>query len=221
MHEKHRIEKQLRGEAERISASYGGAPVIVILAGSAEADVSRTMIASTLHDQGDRLRDLLGILQTAIQIETLKHFRPPKARDQSASEGAQAVEAIRHKLEQAGRRARIPKIRSGTFGADLQEDGIRVDNLGSQPFLPWAVFDETVRLLIRSNGRAPRGDALAGKLGGKKLPLDSVEGHIAHSFYGKRPGDSVFRRITPIACILIWAGICEHAPGELVLKVSD
>ena len=218
MHERHRLEKELRKDAERVSKKYGGAPVIVILAGSAEADVSRTMIASTLHQPGDRLRDLLGILQTAIQIETLKHFQPPKAKDESARRAAQATEAIRRKLEQSGGRAWIPKLTSGTFLAELQEDGLRVDNLGSQPFLPWAVFEEAVLLLIRNDGCAARGDALQARLGEEKLPLDSVEGHIAHTIYGKQPGDSVFRRITPLSCTLIWAGICEHAPGQLVLK---
>lgn len=221
MHEEHQMEKQLRLEAERISAAYRGAPVVVIVTGDTAAGVPRTMIASTLHSEQDRLRDLLGILQTAIQIETLRHFRPAKLMDQVAKTAAQAVQAIRHLLERAGGRTRIPKLRRGTFQAELEKDGIRVDNLGSQPLLPWAAFEETVGLLIRNGGRAPRGDAQAGRLGDRKLPLDSVEGHIAHSVYGKHPGDSVLRRITPVACILIWAGVCEHAPGELILKGSD
>lgn len=221
MHEQHEIERQLRLEAQRISGAYRGAPVVIIVAGDADAGVPRTMTASTLHSERDRLRDLLGILQTASQIETLKHFRPTKPTDHVAEKAAHAVQAIRQKLEQAGGRARIPKITSGSFMAILEKEGIRVDNLGSQPMLPWAVFNEAVRLLIRNGGRAPRGDALAGRLGDRKLPLDSVEGHVAHSVYGKRTGDSTTRRITPIACILIWAGICEHAPGELILKSPD
>jgi hypothetical protein len=47
--------------------------------------------------------------------------------------------------------------------------------------------------------------------------LDSIEGHIARVVYGKKIGDSVFRRISAIAGILVWAEVCEHAPGELVL----
>lgn len=50
------------------------------------------------------------------------------------------------------------------------------------------------------------------------LSLESVEGHIAHLVYGRQLGQTVFRRITPIACILIWAGICEHVPGRLKLR---
>ncbi len=66
-------------------------------------------------------------------------------------------------------------------------------------------------------GRAERGNAMKYRLGEEGLSLDSVEGHVAHAIYRKREGDTVFRRITPIACTLIWAGICEPAPGELVL----
>ena len=73
MHERTKVEIELCQEAERISAAHNGAPVIVILAGSAEAGVNRTMLGSTLH-AGYRLRDLLGLLETAKQIETLKHF---------------------------------------------------------------------------------------------------------------------------------------------------
>ena len=75
MHEIHEIEKKLLQDAQRISKRHGGAPVVIIVGGYTEADtdIRRCMTASTL--QGYRLRDLLGILQTAIQIETLKHFQ--------------------------------------------------------------------------------------------------------------------------------------------------
>ena len=56
------------------------------------------------------------------------------------------------------------------------------------------------------------------KLGEPGLPLDLVEGHVAHKVYHKNVGDSVFRRITPIACILIWAGICVSGRGELIIN---
>jgi hypothetical protein len=75
MHEIHEIEKKLRQDAERISKRHGGAPVVIIVGGYTEGDtdIRRCMTASTL--QGYHLRDLLGILQTAIEIETLKHFQ--------------------------------------------------------------------------------------------------------------------------------------------------
>jgi hypothetical protein len=72
MHEKHGIEKALKRESERLSARYGSAPVVIIVGASKGANISRTMTGSRIKN--GRLRDLLGILQTAIQIETLKHF---------------------------------------------------------------------------------------------------------------------------------------------------
>ena len=129
-----------------------------------------------------------------------------------------AVDAIKHKFAQAGSPAQVPLLRgSRTFTAEMIDEGVRVDNLGAQPFLPWAAFQEAVCVLIRNGGRAKRGDAMNSRLGEPSLPLDSVEGHVALVVYGKRPGDTVFRRITPIACILIWAGVCRSAPGELLL----
>ncbi len=129
-----------------------------------------------------------------------------------------AVEILKSKFQKSGALVRIRLVKGGTFLADMTEKGIRVNNLGSQPFLPWAVFQETVRLLNDHGGRATRGSAMGARLGDKDLPLDSVEGHIAHVVYGKQIGETVFRRVVPVAAILIWAGICEAAPGDLVLK---
>lgn len=128
-----------------------------------------------------------------------------------------AVDTIRRKFQQSGAAVQIPLLKAGTFTAEMVVEGVRVDNLGSQPLLPWAEFQEAVCALIRNGGRAERGDAMASKLGAEGLSLDSVEGHIALVVYDKRPGDAVFRRITPVACILIWAGLCKAEPNELVL----
>jgi hypothetical protein len=75
MHERHSIEKALKLEAERISVRYGNAPVVIVVGGSGEANIPRTMTASSFTRSNGRLRDLLGVLQSAIQIETLKHFK--------------------------------------------------------------------------------------------------------------------------------------------------
>lgn len=127
---------------------------------------------------------------------------------------------IKDKFAETGGRAEVPLLKGKSFKANLTEEGITVDNLGLEPFLPWAVFEETVSLLLRNAGVAARGDAMLSKLGEPGLPLNSVEGHIARVVYGKKPGESVFRRITPIACILIWAGVCLAEPNKLVLKAG-
>jgi len=133
--------------------------------------------------------------------------------------GSDVVELIRDKFGRTGNPAQVPLLKAGkSFEAKLSDNGIYVDNLGSQPFLPWEVFTEAVALLIHKGGRALRGDAMGARLGEDRLSLASVEGHIAHKIYGATNGDSVFRRISPVAAVLIWAGMCEHAPGELLLR---
>lgn len=74
MHEKNDIEKRLKFEASRISEEIGGAPVVIVIGGDTEANIPRTMTASSIKGKDVRLRDLLGILQTSIQIESWKHF---------------------------------------------------------------------------------------------------------------------------------------------------
>lgn len=128
-----------------------------------------------------------------------------------------AVDIIKRKFQDAGSPVKIPLQRGGSFTAKLVEYGLEVDNLRDLPFLPWKVFDETVNLLAKNGGKAERGDAMSSRLGDEGLPLDSIEGHLAHVVYGKQVGDSVFRRISPIVAILVWAGICENAPRELIL----
>lgn len=129
------------------------------------------------------------------------------------------INKLTEKFVKRGDQVTIPLLRSNkTFLAELSDGGITVDNLRSSPFLSWDVFIETVKLLRRLGGEASKGDAMGSKLGEAGLPSNSVEGYIAYKIYGKEICDSVFRRITPIACILIWADICINKPGQLVLN---
>ena len=130
------------------------------------------------------------------------------------------VEQLKTKFAQTGALTEIPLLKGDCFKAKLTDGGIWVDNLSTQPFLPWAAFEQAVNVMERNGGIAMRGNAMNFRLGDPKLPLDSIEGHIASLVYGRDCGDSVFRRITPIACILIWAGICEAKPCKLALVRS-
>ena len=125
---------------------------------------------------------------------------------------------IKSMFFQTGNPSKIPMLRGDrSITAEFDEQGIWVDNLGNQPFLPWIVFQETINILHQNGGKAKRGNAMNCKLGEPGLQFNSIEGHIAHVVYGKQVGDTVFRRITPIACILIWARVCRAVPGELIL----
>ncbi len=126
--------------------------------------------------------------------------------------------AIKNKFSKTGNPTEIALLRGRrSFSAELSDQGISVNNLGNKPFLPWKVFQESNRILVENGGSAKRGDAMNFRLGESNLSTNSVEGRIAQVFYNKQEGDTVFRRITPIACILIWAGACKAGRGELIL----
>ena len=130
----------------------------------------------------------------------------------------EAIEKIKGKFLEYGNPAQIPLQIGRYFNAKMTPRGIKVDNLGNQSLLPWEVFQEAVCVLLRNGGRASRGNAMNFRLGEKGLSVNSIEGHIAFTVYGKRNGDFVFRRIAPISAILVWARICKTVPGELILR---
>lgn len=127
---------------------------------------------------------------------------------------------IQRKFAHFGGQAFIPLLENGSFSARIVKNGVWVSNLGATPFLPWVVFQEAVWVIMCLGGQAVRGNAMNCRLGEPGLSLDSIEGHIAHKVYSKKIGDSVFRRITPIAAILVWTGICKPEPGALAM-ISD
>ncbi|MFX1534099.1 MAG: hypothetical protein ACFFDI_07690 [Promethearchaeota archaeon] len=68
------IKKEIFEEAKKLSDKYDGAPVVIIVAGSKEARVLQCLTGWAFPDKETRLRDIVGVLQTAIQIESLRHF---------------------------------------------------------------------------------------------------------------------------------------------------
>jgi hypothetical protein len=130
----------------------------------------------------------------------------------------EAEHAIRRQFTKHGNRAVIPLMTAKVFIAVLVDGGIEVDNLRSEKFLSWQVFEEVLLLLRREGGRVSRGNAMVWRLGERGLPFNSVEGHIAKTIYGKLAGDAIFRRISPIAAIMVWAGLCKPGRGELLLS---
>lgn len=128
---------------------------------------------------------------------------------------------IKEKLKKNGGNAHIKLLKGDRyFNVILQEDGVLVDNLNTSSFLSWKVFEKTIELLEKQGGCAIKGDAMGFKLGEGNLTLDSIEGYVAKEVYNKKIGESVFRRITPIVNILIWADICENERGKLRLKIK-
>jgi hypothetical protein len=64
-----------------------------------------------------------------------------------------------------------------------------------------------------------KGNAMKYRLGESGLLLDWIEGRLASKIYGKKIGDSVFRRISPITGILVWSKLCNtNSKGYLTLE---
>lgn len=130
-------------------------------------------------------------------------------------------EAIQNKLAPFGDKGTEIPHQRGVFHARLTDQDVMVSNLGKQPFLPMEVFNVVEELLNESpTHQAMRGMAMRNNapihLGDTDLSLDSVEGRIANEVYQRVIGESVFRRITPVACLLVWAGVCHHGIGVLI-----
>jgi len=132
-----------------------------------------------------------------------------------------AIQIIKSKFEGIDSSQYVPLMKKGkVFTATLREDGIEVDNLHNQKLLPWKAFEETIVLLSKSelDKGVRKGNAMNAKLGEDKLSTESVEGNLAIKVFDKKEGDSIFRRVTPVAAILSWANICENKRGYLLLK---
>lgn len=85
--------------------------------------------------------------------------------------------------------------------------------------LTWEAFDAAVEVIVKNNGKAVKGKARSGaKLGSDDLPLDSVEGYIAHKVHGAQEGETAFGPGFVIAAVLDWAGICNNERGYLSMK---
>jgi hypothetical protein len=69
------VEETLKAEATRISRKFGGAPVVVVVGGSTMTAIPRTTTASSVMGEDVLPRDLLGLLQMSIQMESWKQFR--------------------------------------------------------------------------------------------------------------------------------------------------
>jgi hypothetical protein len=69
--------RELNKKAKEISEEFNGAPVVVIIAGSKNSGIPKTITGWANLGEGreGRLRDLLGILEASKQIESLNHSK--------------------------------------------------------------------------------------------------------------------------------------------------
>jgi len=133
------------------------------------------------------------------------------------------IKRIKTKLNEIGGRASIP-LYSGDLceiGFDPNGKGLVSNKIPVPNQLLWEVFDAAVEVVIQNGGKAMKGKARSGaKLGSDDLPLDSVEGYIAHKVHGAQIGETAFGPGFVIAAILDWAEVCHNDRGYLTINQS-
>ena len=67
------VKTEIQDLANTLCDKYG-APVVIVVAGSGEAQVPQCLTVWKFPGEETRLRDIVGVLQTAIQIESLAHI---------------------------------------------------------------------------------------------------------------------------------------------------
>lgn len=70
------IKSLLHAKANEVSELLNGAPVVIVTGGSTRHDVPATVAgwANMTDERETRFRDIVGLLQSAIQIESFWHY---------------------------------------------------------------------------------------------------------------------------------------------------
>ncbi|HHX50052.1 MAG TPA: DUF2089 family protein [Clostridia bacterium] len=131
------------------------------------------------------------------------------------------VKRIKEKLNASGGRALIPLYSGGLceIGFDPNGNGLVSPKIPPANQLTWQAFEAAVEVVVQNDGKAVKGKARSGaRLGSDDLPLNSVEGYIAHKVHGARLGDTAFGPGFVIAAILDWAEVCHNERGYLTIN---
>jgi hypothetical protein len=70
------IRAQLHAKAREVSEIFQGAPVVIVVGGSTQHNVPATVAgwANMTQEREARFRDVIGVLQSAVQIESFWHY---------------------------------------------------------------------------------------------------------------------------------------------------
>ena len=131
------------------------------------------------------------------------------------------IKKIKEKLNDSGGRAIITLFRGDScdIGYDTNGKGLVSSKIPPENQLTWEAFNAAFEVVIENDGKVIKGNARSGaKLGSEGLPLDSLEGHIAHKVHGVQIGDSAFGPGFVIAAVLDWAEICHNERGYLTIN---
>jgi hypothetical protein len=131
------------------------------------------------------------------------------------------IKKIKEKLNASGGRATITLYSKDSCDIEYDTNGRGLISPKIPPAnqLTWEAFDAAVEVVINNSGKAVKGKARSGaKLGSDDLPLDSIEGYIAHKVHGVQIGETAFGPGFVIAAVLDWAEICHNERGYLTIN---
>lgn len=131
------------------------------------------------------------------------------------------VRTIKEKLNDNNGRAIIRLYQGDSCAIWFDENGKGLVSPKIPPAnqLVWEVFDAAVEVVLNNGGKAVKGKARSGaKLGSDDLPLNSVEGYIAHKVHGVKEGETAFGPGFVICAVLNWADICKNERGYLTMN---
>lgn len=131
------------------------------------------------------------------------------------------VRTIKEKLNDNNGRAIIRLYQGDSCAIWFDENGKGLVSTKIPPAnqLVWEVFDAAVEVVLNNGGKAVKDKARSGaKLGSDDLPLNSVEGYIAHKVHGVKEGETAFGPGFVICAVLDWADICKNERGYLTMN---
>lgn len=131
------------------------------------------------------------------------------------------VRTIKEKLNDNNGRAIIRLYQGDSCAIWFDENGKGLVSPKIPPAnqLVWEVFDAAVEVVLNNGGKAVKDKARSGaKLGSDDLPLNSVEGYIAHKVHGVKEGETAFGPGFVICAVLDWADICKNERGYLTMN---
>lgn len=147
-----------------------------------------------------------------------------KKYDNETSGNSLVVRKIKYKLDSCGGKATIKLFRGDSceISYDFYKRGLSSPKIPMPEQLTWEAFNAAIEVVINNGGKALKGSARSkgARLGNEKLPMNSVEGYIAHKVHGVKQGESSFGAGFVIYAILEWAGICNNELGFLTIKPS-
>jgi len=134
------------------------------------------------------------------------------------------VRLIKDKLNKSGGNTSINLITPGKEAKiwfDSNGNGLECDKIPVPNQLTWESFTAAYNIAVAQDGELYKGYARAGKLGSDKLPINSLEGYIAHEVHGVSEGESAYSPGFVIAAVLDWVGVFINERGSTLKLVLE